>query len=309
MKSETFKFKTKDNADIFTYKWLPDNEKEMKAVVQLSHGMAEHGRRYERFAGELTGSGYGVYINDHRGHGKTAGSVEALGFFADENGWNLVVEDMHQLTGIIKENHPDLPVFLLGHSMGSFLSRNYIYLYGNKLKGVLLSGTAGDPGLLGAIGILLAKRECKKKGKKTKSPLLDKLSFGSFNKAFKPARTDFDWLSRDDKEVDKYIDDPYCGEVFTAGFYLDLLGGIKAINLKSNTNLVPKDLPMFLFAGDMDPVGKNSKGVKQIFKAYEKAGILDVSCKLYNEGRHEMLNETNREEVFSDIIKWLNNHM
>jgi alpha-beta hydrolase superfamily lysophospholipase len=309
MKSETFTFKTKDNENIFTYKWLPDNEKDIKAIVQLAHGMAEHGKRYERFSEALNGSGYGVYINDHRGHGKTAGSLEALGFFADENGWDLVIDDMHQLTGIINETFPGLPVFLLGHSMGSFLSRNYIYRYGNELKGVILSGTAGDPGLLGALGILVAKRECKKKGKKTKSLLLDKLSFGSFNKAFKPARTDFDWLSRDPEEVDKYINDPYCGEVFTAGFYLDLLEGMKKINLQSNTNRVPKDLPIFLFAGDMDPVGKNGKGVKQIFKAYEKAGIRDVSCKLYKDGRHEMLNEINREEVFNDIIKWLDNHM
>jgi alpha-beta hydrolase superfamily lysophospholipase len=309
MKSKTFIFKTKNDVDIFVYKWLPENESGVKAVVQLSHGMAEHGKRYERFAEALTDSGYAVYINDHRGHGKTAGSVEALGYFADESGWDLVVDDMHRLTGVIKENHPGLPVFLLGHSMGSFLSRNYIYLYGNELKGVILSGTAADPGLLGSIGIRLAKHECRKKGKKAKSPLLDRLSFGSFNKAFKPARTDFDWLSRDNEEVDKYIHDPYCGEMFTAGFYLDLLKGIQTINLKSNTDLVPKDLPIFLFAGDMDPVGKNSKGVKQVFKVYQKAGIQDVTCKFYKEGRHEMLNEINREEVFGDIIKWLDNHI
>jgi len=309
MKSKTFTFKTKDLTDIVTYNWLPENDKDIKAVVQLSHGMAEHGKRYERFAEALTDSGYGVYINDHRGHGKTAGSIEAQGFFADENGWNLVVEDMHQLTGVIKKAYPGLPFFLLGHSMGSFLARNYIYLYGNELKGVILSGTAGDPGLFGSLGILLAKRECKTKGKKTKSPLLHKLSFGSFNKAFKPARTDFDWLSRDPEEVDKYIHDPYCGEVFTAGFYLDLLEGLKKINLQSNTNRVPKNLPIFLFAGDMDPVGKNSKGVKQIFKAYEKADIRDISLKLYKDGRHEMLNEINRKEVFGDIIRWMDSHI
>jgi len=309
MKSKTFAFKTKDNKDIFTYNWLPENDKGLKAVVQLAHGMAEHGKRYERFAEALTDSGYGVYINDHRGHGKTAGSMEAMGYFADKNGWDLVVEDMHQLTGIIKKAHPGLPVFMLGHSMGSFLARNYIYLYGNELKGVILSGTAGDPGLLGSLGVLVAKRECKTKSKKTKSPLLHKLSFGSFNKAFKPARTDFDWLSRDPAEVDKYIQDPYCGEMFTAGFYLDLLEGMKQINLKSNMNLVPKNLPIFLFAGDMDPVGKNAKGVKQIFRAYEKAGIRDVSLKLYKDGRHEMLNETNRKEVFSDIIQWMDSRI
>jgi len=301
------KFKTNDSVTIFYHQWVP--KKGLKAVVQIAHGMAEHSKRYNRFAGVLTKKGFAVYANDHRGHGKTAGSLENVGYFADENGWRLVVEDMHTLTQIIKKNHPGLPVFLFGHSMGSFLSRNYIFLFGKEIKGVILSGTGGNPGLLGKIGHFIAKRESRNKGKKFRSPLLKKLSFGKFNNAFKPNRTEFDWLSRDDAEVDKYVDDPYCGGDFTAGFYEDLLSGINAINNTKNIKKIPKNLPVYLFSGAMDPVGNKGKGVKQVFKSYQKAGIRDVTMKLYENGRHEMLNETNREEVFKDVLTWLNDHM
>ena len=303
------KFKTNDGVEIFYHKWLPQKKKPIKGVVQIAHGMAEHSKRYARFAKALINQGFAVYANDHRGHGQTAGSLENVGYFADKDGWNLVVEDMRKLTQLIKKNHPDIPVFLFGHSMGSFLSRHYIFLYANEIKGVILSGTGGDPGLLGKIGYLVAKRESKKNGKKFRSPRLKDLSFGKFNKAFKPNRTEFDWLSRDDAEVDKYVDDPYCGGDFTAGFYEDLLSGLATINDSKNTQNVPQDLPIYLFSGEKDPVGNKTKGVQQVFKAYQKAGIKDVSCKFYPDGRHEMLNETNREEVFGDVVDWLNSHI
>jgi len=309
MKSTEMTFKADDGAEIFCHQWIPGGKKSIKAAVQIAHGMAEHSKRYSRFAEALTKEGFAVYANDHRGHGQTAGSLENVGYFADENGWNLVVEDMRKLTQLIKNNHPDIPVFLFGHSMGSFLSRNYIFLYGNEIQGVILSGTGGDPGLLGKIGHFIAKRESRNKGKKFRSQLLDKMSFGKFNNAFKPNRTDFDWLSRDEAEVDKYVDDPYCGEVFTAGIYVDLLSGLAVINNFKNVQKVPKDLPIYLFSGDKDPVGNNTKGIKQVFKSYQKTGIKDVTCKFYKDGRHEMLNETNREEVFGDVITWLNGHI
>jgi len=309
MESKDCTFKTDDEAEIFCHQWFPKNKKRIKGVVQIAHGMAEHSKRYRRFAEALTQEGFAVYANDHRGHGKTAGSLENVGYFADENGWDLVVNDMHKLTQIIKDNHPGVPVFLFGHSMGSFLSRNYIFLFGHEIKGVILSGTGGNPGLLGKIGYLVAKNESKKHGKKFRSPKLKELSFGKFNNAFKPNRTEFDWLSRDDAEVDKYVKDPYCGGDFTARFYEDLLTGINAINNMKNIKRIPKDLPIYLFSGEKDPVGNKTKGVKQVFKSYQKAGIRDVTLKFYEDGRHEMLNETNRKEVFKDVITWLKNHV
>lgn len=309
MKASTFTYKASDGTKIFAYKWLPAGTTKVRAAVQISHGMAEHAARYERFAKKLTAAGYAVYANDHRGHGKTAGSLENLGYLADEEGWDRVVDDMHVLTGLIRKENKKAPIFLFGHSMGSFLSRQYAMLHGGELKGLILSGTAGDPGLLGKIGLFLAKREAAKKGKKTKSPMLDGLSFGSYNKAFRPNRTKFDWLSRDTVEVDKYVADPYCGNVFTAGFFCDMLGGLAYINNRDNIRKIPRDLPVFLSSGSQDPVGANTKGVLQVYNSYVSAGIKDVTYRFYQGARHETLNETNREEVFADVVAWLNGHL
>jgi alpha-beta hydrolase superfamily lysophospholipase len=309
MTTATFTFQASDGKDIFTNKWLPEKTSDLKAIVQISHGMAEHSERYKRFAEALTASNFGVYANDHRGHGQTEGNIEKLGYFADNNGWGQVVDDMKNLTNIIKNNHPGIPVFLFGHSMGSLLSREYIFTNSKEINGVILSATAGDPGFLGNLGIIISKLESYIRGKKAKSTLLDNLSFGKFNTAFKPNRTAFDWLSRDNAEVDKYIEDPFCGTVFTAGFFNDMLKGIKNINNYSNIKKIPKDLPIYLFAGAKDPVGDNTKGVLNVINTYKKAEIEDLSHKFYEEGRHEMLNEINRKEVFTDIIKWLELHL
>lgn len=309
MKSETFTFKSSDDVSIFVYRWLPDDVSAVKGAVQIAHGMAEHAARYGRFAEALTKAGYAVYANDHRGHGKTAGSLENVGYFADENGWKKVVNDIHALTGIIKKDFSGKPVFLFGHSMGSFLSRNYAMLYGKEVSGVVLSGTGGDPGAIGKAGLFIAKIEAGIRGKKAKSETMNKLSFGAFNNALKPNRTDYDWLSRDNAEVDKYINDPWCGTVFTAGFFCDMLGGIGYINKKENIAKIPKNLPIYIFSGSKDPVGANTKGVTQVYEALKKAGVSDMTLKFYADGRHEMLNEINRDEVFSEVIDWLNKHI
>ncbi|GAX90300.1 alpha/beta hydrolase [Effusibacillus lacus] len=307
MNQATFSFPSVDGTEIHVYKWTPDTE--VKGIVQIAHGMAEHAGRYSHFAEALTGEGYAVYANDHRGHGRTAGQQENLLYFADENGWELVLEDMHQLSQLIKREHPGLPLFLLGHSMGSFLARSYIQQYGGELSGVLLSGTGGTPGILGYIGTALARMEIRNKGRKGKSALLTNLTFGNYNKAFQPARTEYDWLSRDSNEVDKYIHDPYCGGMATAGFYADMLTGIQHLDKPERLGKIPEDLPIFLFSGDKDPVGNNSRGVLQTYRNFRKAGVKDVSCKLYPGGRHEMLNEINKAEVYRDVIDWLNKHI
>jgi len=308
MKREEISIKGNDGKEIFTYKWTPDDASKTKAVVQIAHGMAEHAGRYERFAEFLTGKGYAVYANDHRGHGKTAGSLDDVGYFADENGWGLVVDDMKNITDVIKKDFAGLPVFLMGHSMGSFITRTYVFKYPKEIDAFIISGTAGNPGLPGAAGQTVARLIAAVKGKKSKSPFLDKLSFGSFNGAFKPNRTTFDWLSRDNAEVDKYINDPYCGDVFSAGFFYDLLGGIRSIFKKENLEKISKDLPIYIFSGANDPVGNNGKGIIEVAELYKKTGIKDVSYKLYEGARHETLNETNREEVFNDIAEWINSH-
>lgn len=308
MKEDHFTYTADDGTSIFTHKWIGSDGSGPRAVVQIAHGMAEHSARYSDFASALVSAGYFVYANDHRGHGKTAGSLENVGYFSDRDGWQRVLSDMHGITQKIQTEYPEAPVFLFGHSMGSFLSRHYIFQYPNAVKGAILSGTGGDPGALGIAGAAIAAIEGKIRGKRARSPLMTALSFGSFNKAFKPNRTDFDWLSRKKEAVDNYIEDPYCGDVFTTGFFQDLLSGIREINKKENIQRIPKDFPIYLFAGDKDPVGDNGKGVQQVADAFQKAGISDVSCKLYPEGRHEMLNEINRKEVYQDVVAWLNTH-
>lgn len=302
-------FKGQDGREIFYRSWLPENAGVLKAAVQISHGLAEHSARYEDFAENLVKAGFAVYAGDHRGHGMTAGNIENLGHFSDTRGWETVVADMRSLTEIIKNNHPGLPIFLFGHSMGSFLSRDYIFTYPGNIRGVILSGTAADPGLPGYAGIAIAGLQCLIRGRRTKSLLIDRLSFGNYNKSFLPNRTDFDWLSRDNSEVDKYINDPFCGSVSSAGLFYDLLKGIKKISKKSNFLKIPKDLPMLLISGEKDPVGNNTGGVIKVYNAYKKSGIRDISIKFYKDGRHESLNEINRSEVYRDVVEWLNSHL
>ncbi|MFU0800998.1 MAG: alpha/beta hydrolase [Xylanivirga thermophila] len=309
MYKETFNFKASDGLDIFVYKWSPDGDRQGKAVVQIAHGMAETAGRYESFAKSLTDDGYIVYANDHRGHGKTAKSLDEVGYIGPD-GFNRMVLDMKELTKFIRNvENPNFPLFLFGHSMGSFLSQRYISLYGKDIQGVILSGTSCNPGPIVNIGIRMAQKEMDKNGPKAKSPRLNDMSFGGYNKKFSPNRTDFDWLSRDENEVDKYIKDPYCGGIFTTSFYYDFLSGMKEIFKKENMGNVPKDLPIYIFGGDKDPVGKMGKGVPKLVKAYKGLGIKDVSYKLYKDGRHEMLNEINRDEVVRDILVWLASHM
>ncbi len=307
MKSKVFTFSVNDGSEISCYKWEMDNTKYARGVLYIAHGMAEHSKRYERFAEFLTNAGFIVYANDHRGHGKTQELYGQMGYFSDKNGWGKVVDDMAFLIDIIKNENKELPVFMLGHSMGSLLARTFITYYSEKIDGLMISGTAFDAGMLGSIGLLIAKIQ-KFFAKKKPSKLMDKLSFGSFNNKFKPNRTDFDWLSRDNNEVDKYINDKWCGQVFTSSFYVDLLKGTKYIHKKNNLDSIRKDLPIAIFSGADDPVGNFGKGIKLVEKLYKDIGIADVSCKLYEGARHEILNETNRTQVFSDMLDWLQKH-
>jgi alpha-beta hydrolase superfamily lysophospholipase len=302
----SFSIKANDLLDIFVTSW--EGEGEPTGIVQIAHGMVEHIERYDRFARKLVSKGYYVFGNDHRGHGKTGLASEMMGYFAKENGFSVVVDDLFALTNVIKEKYPNVPIILFGHSMGSFLTRRYVQLYGEHVEGLILSGTGGDPGILGKIGKWIAYREIMKHGRKTPSTIMDKLIFGGYNKKFKPARAEFVWLSRDDSEVDKYIQDPLCGFLCTSGFYYDLLDGLIQIHAFENIRNTPSELPILLVSGDMDPVGNYGKDIPKVSHLYKKAGVKDVSYKLYPHARHELLNEINKEEVMDDIIDWLDIH-
>ncbi len=307
MRSDTFLLDSHDHTPIFVRRWLPDGEPH--SVVQIAHGMAEHSARYARFAEELTAAGYAVYADDHRGHGETSPDPKDVGYFADEDGWDAAVGDLHALTERIHDDHPGLPVVLFGHSMGSFLARTYATRWSGDISALVLSGTAGSPGPLGAVGKGLATAQAKVRGARHTSGLMNTLTFGQYNSAFKPTRTDFDWLSRDPAEVDKYIADPHCGQVFTAGFYADLIGGLQQANSAEAMRKIRRDLPILVVSGSKDPVGNNGKGVEAVAAALRTAGVTDVTLTLYPDARHELLNETNRNEVTADVIRWMGSHL
>ncbi len=304
MSHQRFKLATRDGIEISINKWQPDGDIPCKGVIQIAHGMAEWAYRYDYFANALNQAGYIVYANDHRGHGLTAPSTEDIGYISNGDGFVDMVEDMRELNEFIRQEHPSLPVVLFGHSMGSFLSQRFIQLYGQDIQGVILSGSNGKQSPIINFGIMVAYIEMKTKGRKHRSKLLDSLTFASYSKAFSPNRTDFDWLSRDEKQVDRYIQDPYCGAIFTSSFFYDFLRGLKLITKRKNLRTIPRDIPIYIFSGSMDPVGFFGKGIKNLVDMYNAIGLENVSYKLYPGGRHEMLNEINRDEVIEDIIAW-----
>ena len=306
---ETFTFTASDGSDIFCRRWMPESATPIRGTLMISHGMAEHSQRYDTFARALTDQGLAVYANDHRGHGHTAGHEENLGYFSKNDGWNRVVGDLKTLSHRIRSDHPDAPFFIFGHSMGSFLARDFMARYGEFLRGVILSGTATHPGILGKMGRWVAKAQGRFKGDTSPSPLLDKLSFGSYAKAFAPTRTAFDWLSRDPDPVDLYIRDPLCGFICRAGFFVDLISGLMGVNRADHFARLRKDLPILMISGSMDPVGNFGKGVQKVHDAYNKAGIMDLTLIIYDQGRHESLNEINRDQVTGDVIQWINAHL
>jgi alpha-beta hydrolase superfamily lysophospholipase len=303
MKTSTFRFKDHDGLEIFVYRWAP--EEKVKAVVQIAHGMAEYAARYARAAEALTLAGYSVYASDHRGHGQSAQGPDKLGHLGP-GGWASLLRDLRQLTGIIVKENAGVPLFQLGHSMGSFLAQQYIQQGSNELKGVILSGTNGKESSVGlALGRTIAKIAAKRQGPNARGEIVHGLVFGAYNRQFAPAKSEFDWLSRDQAEVQKYVSDPLCGFVCPNSFFVELLTALSSLWKPANEAQIRKDLPVYLLSGMRDPVGKNGKGVIALYERYVKLGMQDVTIKLYPDGRHEMFNETNRQEVYRDLIQWL----
>ena len=305
MQSSTSTVATRDGHALFRYAWAPEVGAPLRGVLHVSHGMAEHGARYARFGEALAARGWVVYAHDHRGHGRSATRDEDLGFFADRDGWSLVVRDLAELLERERAAHPELPVVLFGHSMGSFVAQQLLAERAELVDAAVLSGSNGSPGLLAQAGRLVARLERARLGARGRSTLLTDLSFGGYNKGFAPTRTAFDWLSRDAAEVDAYAADPRCGFVCTAGMWVDLLDALPTLTRPERLARIPKDLPLYVFSGDRDPVGENGAGVRRLVVAYRRAGLSQVTLKLYPDGRHEMLNETNRAEVVAELLAWL----
>ncbi len=306
VKSSDFLHTTSDGKKVFVRKWLPSGTP--KALLLLAHGMAEHSARYEGLAAAMAASGWATYAPDHRGHGRTAdGDSGELGWLAERDGFSRVRDDLHEVALAAAVEYPGLPLFLLGHSMGSLLAESYLFSYGKELAGCVLSGVPAPPSpLLGAFGKLIAGLGSAIKGQKAPARILHKMSFEANNGDFAPARTPCDWLSRDAAEVDKYVADPLCGFVCSFGFYRDLFAGFSSLyGPGASFSGLRKPVPIFIIAGAEDPLGGAKGFVSLLSGKFKAVGLQDVATRLYPGARHEVLNETNRDEVVGDIKAWL----
>lgn len=284
-------------------RWIPEGE--IQAAVQLVHGMAEHIERYREFAQYLAQRGILVTGHDHLGHGGTAESSERYGYFAEKDGNRCMIQDIHRLLVLTKKKYGAVPYILLGHSMGSFLTRQYLCVKGKELDGAVICGTGEYPYAVARLGMGIAKAGALLHGWNYRSRLLEWMVAGRCNAKFAPNRTSGDWLCRDEREVDKYIEDGRCGFAFTANGYYNMFLGLSHIARKDYLQQMPKDIPVLFIAGECDPVGSFGKGVRRVARQFEELGVQDVTCRLYPEDRHEILNELDKEQVFADVYGWM----
>jgi alpha-beta hydrolase superfamily lysophospholipase len=280
----TFSFDADDGTKIAAYRWTGDVPP--RAIVQLAHGMGEHAARYRRLAEALTSAGYAVYANDHRGHGRTAGSADRQGDLGP-GGWPGLVSDLGELSGIARREYLGIPLVVLGHSMGSFALQGYLLDHSRELDAAVLSGTS-------AMDIVAPNIDTTKE-----------VDLSAFNAAFAPARTEFDWLSRDPDEVDAYVADPACGFGVNPAGTASMLSGLADTADMARLGAIRSDLPILLLSGDADPLAGGGALIDLVADRYRQAGVEDVTVALYHDGRHEMFNETNRDEVTADLIAWL----
>ena len=282
---------------------VPDAEP--RAIVQIIHGIAEYIDRYDEFMSFLADNGIIAVGTDHLGHGKSIESEEQTGFFAYDNGWDYAVRDEEVLRLAMHENYPELPIIVFGHSMGSFMARTLLIRYPDAFNAAIISGTGNQSAALVNGGLFMGNLVTGLKGAHHYSKFLNNLAFGSYNKIYDNPKTEYDWLSRDEANVQKYIDDPLCGFIPSCSLFRDMMTGVKFITNKKNLTAMNKDMPVYFMSGDMDPVGECGKGVQKAYNNFLEAGMKDVSIKLYPGGRHEMLNEINKDEVYTDILTWL----
>jgi alpha-beta hydrolase superfamily lysophospholipase len=302
--ADTFTFRDRDDVAVFVRHWTPEAGP-AKAVVQVVHGMQEHGGRYEHLAGALIGAGYAVYAGDLRGHGLTAVAPHELGHLGP-GGWEAALSGVGVLGEIAREENPGAGLFLLGHSFGSFLVQAFVQRWGDRLRGAVLSGTNGRNPLLRA-GLVAARLIARRQGLDATATTLRQLAMGSFNKRFArgPGVTGMEWLSRDPAATRAYIDDPLCGFDLPNSFFLELFDLLDATWRPERERRIPRRLPIYMFSGSEDPVGGRTRGVEALARRYRRVGLADVTVRFYPGGRHEMLNELNRDEVAADLVTWL----
>lgn len=308
MKKSTFEFLSADKGTkIHAVRWEPDTG-EIKGVLQIVHGMVEYIERYEEFAEYMTQQGFLVVGNDHLGHGDSVVSKKYWGYFAPEGGSEVLIEDMHILRVTIQREYSELPYFMLGHSMGSFLLRKYLSIYGENIRGVIFMGTGSQPDKK----VKRGKRVCRFMslflGWSHRSKLVNHMVFSSNNKRFEAEGANA-WLTKDKEIVKAYNSDPRCTFIFTLNGFYNLFDTIQHINRSEHIHAIPRKLPLFLISGEDDPVGNYGEGVKEACETYEKAKIEDITCKLYPTDRHEILNELDKEKVYEDIYAWITVHM
>lgn len=300
MTRDTLTFQASDGFELHCYRWTP--QAPPKAVIHIAHGLGEHAARYDELANALTSQAYEVAAQDHRGHGGSAGA-DGLGDFG-EGGWDRVVADQHELIVDTRVRRPDTPIVLFGHSMGASLTQQYLWQYDDGLSAVVLSGSPGfSPWFARLLTYWVARYEAWRHGPSAPSERLAELLFGRANESF-DGDLGSEWLSRDDAQVRLYADDPLCGFVLRPGSLVSYLDGVRETKKKANVARIPKRLPIYAFSGSEDPVHAEGRNIGRMVKAYRRAG-LDVTTRFYAGGRHEMLNEINREEVIADLESWL----
>lgn len=306
MVKEEFYYHSRDGRSrLHAVRYTPDDAGSIRCIIQIVHGMAEYVERYEEFARYMTDRGFVVVGDDHLGHGKSVGKDGKYGYFCEQDPATVVVRDVHRLKKATAARYPGVPYVIMGHSMGSFITRNYLCHYGTGIDGAVIMGTGMHPQAVLALSKMLAALAEKLHGSRKEGKLLDKLAFGLYNRRIADPVTPFDWLSRDGERVKQYLNDPLCGFVFTVNGFQTLFELISRLYRPENLERIPKELPVFFVSGDADPVGDYGKGVKKAYKSLRAAGLEDVRIRLYEGARHELLNETNRQEVTQDIYHWI----
>lgn len=304
VKKEEFTFDSRDGkTKIHAVRWVP--EQKVICIVQIIHGMAEYIERYEDLAQFLSEKGILVTGDDHLGHGKSVPEGGTYGYFCEQDPATVVVRDVHRLKKMTQEEYPGIPYIILGHSMGSFILRNYLFRYGTGIQGAIICGTGSQPQGLVRVCLLLTALQGLFLSKKHVAKMIDKLAFGNYNKKISAPKTAFDWLCRDEKVVDAYVKDPFCGFTFTVNGFETLFTLLYRLNQTENLEKMPKELPVFFVAGDKDPVGNYAEGVKKAYESFEKAGMKRLALKLYPQDRHELLNELDKQQVYEDLYPWI----
>ncbi len=283
--------------------WKPEGE--VRGILQISHGMREYVARYHRFAKYMAEKGFFVIGNDHLGHGETAAPNNRFGYFAAKDGCGHAVRDLRRVTVHARKLYPDVPLILLGHSMGSFFARRYAMDYGEELEGLILLGTGGQPKGLLALGCMIVRLVGMVKSQYSNSWLLEQLCFALYNRRISPQRTPFDWLSRSEKTVDEFCKDPLCQFTLTVNGYHTLFESIRYIQKWKHVCKTPKRLPVLLMSGGEDPVGSYGRSVRAVENTYRRVGLRDVTCRIYAGARHELLNEIDYEKAQQAILEWI----